>query len=158
MQARPLRCLGPAGFIFRSNALVFSKKKHIHFCAPVVLRAVSLCIHTLAPLRPGDLLPKHPCTPAPQRPPPHTACSRAPSPLGHPSPLGVHVPVCPCAPAPFCHCTPVPHAPFTLHPCALVGPYLFGLGRLHHYTPAPLRPLHSPRLVGVACHGQFKRE
>ena len=158
-QCNPARCAsrGRRGSFFDQMRWFFVKKKHINFCAPVVLRAhcvLHLCAHT--PLHPFAPVPCYPNTLVPLRPggpPPHAACRRAPSPLGHPSPLGVHVPVCPCVPAPFCPCTPVPPCAFHLAPLHPCRPMPVWAGAPAPYTPAPLRILHPPRLVGVARHG-----
>ena len=86
--------------------------------------------NTVVPLRPGG-------------PPPHTACSRAPTPLGHAFPLGAHVPVCPCNPAPFCPCTPVPPCTFhlaPLQPCRPIPVWAGAAAPLRPCTPAPLAP------------------
>ena len=215
-QCSPARCAtwGRQGSFF-DRMRWFSQKKNIYTFAPLWCCVLRLCARkTLYPFAPvpgcqTTLMPLHPGGPSP-----HTACSRAPSPLGHPSPLGMHVPVCPCAPAPFCPCTPVPPSAFhlaPLHPCwpipvwagapaplypctlapfapttlgwrgppwpvekrvvqqrnargcalpleghrcpcALVGPYLFGLKPRHFYTPAPLHhnPLAPPMLGALS--------
>ena len=103
-QCNPAGCAtqGWWGSFFDRMRCFFPTKKIITL-APLWCCVLHLCAYT--PLHPFNLVHCYPNTlvpPRPGGPPPHTACSRAPSPLGHPSPLGVHLPVFPYTPALFC--------------------------------------------------------
>ena len=150
--------VGRQGSFFDQTRCFFAKKKTytlLRSCGA----ACCISVHT------------HPCTPSPRCPvaqtPLYPCAPAAPHPIQHASahlpPWGTHPPLacmCRCAPVPlhpFALAPLYPHAHFTFHPCSLVVLYLFGLGPLHPYSPAPLRLLHTPRLVGVAHHGQLKK-